>query len=553
MKTYSSILIYLVISLFSILFLIQKAYSQTNFVGSWEGIFMNDFKAIIIFSPHDLNQFEGNIKMFAGENIIQDDKLTNINLSSNLFSFYIPDKNTSFEGSFNDQITELSGNFTFPDGSKHTIQLNKRMDDTNPLVEYRKLKEQLFKAEELISDLVFLYSSLKEYHPQLYSFTSNDSMDRLVDLLKSEIDTSFTLEEFYLIASKLTDAVHCSHTGVRLPNSYQNLANRFGNYFPYKLFFSNGKSFYVSGCTERDDPIFPGQEIISINDMPIKEIIEQTFYFIPSEAYNTTTKYNEFNKRFNELFYYLFDSEKVIVKFKSKAIIKSITVSSTSLDNIDPDYRTTENKSSIEFKHMNAMRIGMLKVPTFNIPDMNHYFFQLDSIFNDLQKTNTQNLILDFRDNNGGHPIFAAQLLSYLTNKEFVYFKRNDEVKEFEPLYNTMQPNELNYNGNIYVLINGGCLSTAGHLISLLKFNTDAIFIGEEPGSTFRCNDFSIQLTLPNTGIELNIPRTTFETAVTGFSLNEAFPIDYKVTNTVAEIINSEDTMLEKAKIIINE
>ncbi len=127
---------------------------------------------------------------------------------------------------------------------------------------------------------------------------------------------------------------------------------------------------------------------------------------------------------------------------------------------------------------------------------------------------------------------FAAQLFSYLTNDDFIYFKRNEDIEEFEPLYQLMQPNKLNFQGKVYVFVNGGSLSTTGHLISLLKFHTDAVFIGEEPGSILRCNDFSIQLTLPNSGIELNIPRTSFETFVSGFTLNDAFVIDYGVNIT---------------------
>jgi hypothetical protein len=58
---------------------------------------------------------------------------------------------------------------------------------------------------------------------------------------------------------------------------------------------------------------------------------------------------------------------------------------------------------------------------------------------------------------------------------------------------------------------------------------------------------------LPNTGIQVNIPRTTFETAVTGFAVNEPFPIDFKVNNTIDSIINGEDAIFEVAKKKINQ
>lgn len=550
MKNSSAGLFHKLIGLLLMLFTFTS-YSQINIKGSWEGMFMIDFRAVVNFTSGDEDQLVGNIKMFAGENKIQDDEIINIILSGDKVSFYIPAKETTFEGNINDQMTELSGGFIFPDGSNNPIHLIKSKDDTNAFEEYKMVKDKYFSSEELQADLIFLYQNLKNHHPQLYAHTSMDSMDALVKKLKTNIDTSYTVEEFYMLATQLTDAVHCSHTGVKLPPTWKNSVNEYGNYFPLRLFFENGKAFYVEGLTEGEASIRPGQELISINDTPIDQIIRQLFHCIPAEAHNTTTKYHILNKSFNELYYLLADSNEFLVKFYAQGAVKSMTVSASPLKDINLDFTTAENE--LNYKVLDEIDAGILKVSTFGIRNMDRYFNDLDSIFNDLKIKNTQNLILDLRGNKGGHPIFAAQLFSYLTNKDFIYFKRNEEVEEFKPLYHMMNPNKLNYDGNIYVLVNGGCLSTTGHLISLIKYNTDANFIGEEPGSTFICNDFSIQLTLPHTGIELNVPRTTFETAVSGFDLNEPFAVDLKVHVTIDDIIKGKDVILEKAKIKINQ
>ena len=143
-------------------------------------------------------------------------------------------------------------------------------------------------------------------------------MDLLAEKILSEINEPLSLEEFYLETAKLTNAVYCSHTGVKLPSSYQNLVNDFGNYFPLRLFFNSGRAFYISGMSEGNQSLSPGNEIMRINDRSVKEIIKQLFYYIPSEGCNTTTKYNELNKRFNTLFYLLDDSEEFTVKFKKR-------------------------------------------------------------------------------------------------------------------------------------------------------------------------------------------------------------------------------------------
>lgn len=541
MKKYSAFFFYLLIGAIPFLFSIQKAQSQVNFIGTWEGIFMNDFMTVIDFRSNDQNKIQGNIQMFAGNNLVQDDALSDINLTNSNLTFTIPAKETLFEGSFNDFGTELSGNFIFPDGSKHPISLKRKLAEITTSHEFSILKEKKFDVQDLQADLLFLYTSLKENHPQLYTFSTKDSLDLLAEKIRSEIDEPLSLEEFYWETSKLTNAVYCSHTGVKLPPSYQNLVNDFGNYFPLKLFFSSGRAFYFSGMLEGNHSLLPGDEIMSINDRSVKEIIKHSFYLIPSEGCNTTTKYNEINSRFQTLFYLLDDSEEFTVKFKKDNSMKSITVSSIKLADLNLADSKLDTHEQVYFNYIDKKNTGLLKISSFAIPEMDHYFNQLDSIFSDLKTKNIHNLIIDLRDNAGGHPIFAAQLFSYLTDREFIYFKRNVDITEFEPLYGLMQPNKLNFKGKVYALVNGGCLSTTGHLISLLKFHTKTKFIGEEPGSTFICNDFSMQMSLPRSGILVNIPRTTFETAVSGFTICEPFPIDYRVNKNVMDIIYHRD------------
>ena len=549
MKTYYSTLIILVFYLIAV----KASYGQINFVGVWEGIFMKDFKVIIEFNAVDQNQAEGNIKMMAGNNIIQNDSITDIERNNQEFKFFIPDKQTPFTGNFNNRTSELSGVFIFPDSSKHAILLKKRIKKPKTIEVYKNFKEKNIPSKDLETDLMFLYSSLKKYHPQLYAFTSQDAIDNILELLKSEIYKAQTIETFFKLTTKLTDAIRCSHTGVRLPINYQNIVDKFGRYFPLRLYFANNKAFFISGnLLGSDNTLLPGNEIISINNKSIDSIITQLFYFIPTEGCNVTTKYNQLNKNFNSLYNLLDDSEEFIVKYKTSESIVKTTVKSCIKKELETGYFLQENKNLVDFNYMNNNSIGVLKIASFSINDMDQYLKKLDSIFNNLITTNTKSLIVDLRDNSGGHPIFAAQLLSYLTNKDFIYFKKNEEVKDFEPLYNIMHPNKLNFSEDLYIFVNGGCLSTTGHLISLLKYHTNAIFIGEEPGSTFRCNDLSLQITLPNTGIELNVPRTTFETNVTGFTPCEPFLIDHKVNSTLTEIINNEDSYYKLVQSILN-
>jgi len=331
-----------------------------------------------------------------------------------------------------------------------------------------------------------------------------------------------------------------------LPKNYLRDVHKYGNFFPLKLSLIKNKAYYVSNYGNFEPSIALGSEIVSINNVPTEDILSELLVFIPSEGTNSTTKRNELNHNFNA-YYYLLDSSKIFeVEFKiSETENKIIAVPACSFNEFIAPSQSKASNLPITFTIDTINDIGLLKIKSFEIPDINGYIKKMDSVFQLLENKNIENLVIDLRDNKGGHPIFAAQLFSYFAATEFTYFKQNPKVPDFEPLYNPMQPSKYNFKGKTYVFINGACLSTTGHLISLIQYHTKAIFIGEEPGSSFYCNDQSTQIVLPNTRIEVTIPRTTFETATTGYTKGKPFNVDYKVNSSLSDILNGKDTYME--------
>ncbi|PLX01909.1 MAG: hypothetical protein C0595_12860, partial [Marinilabiliales bacterium] len=105
----------------------NNIFCQPAYLGLWQGAFMNDFDVEVAFSINSQEQLDGYIKMMNGTNVIQNDKLSEIQLIDGEFSFYIADKGTPFKGNFNDNFTTLSGEFIFPDDSKNAIELKRSL------------------------------------------------------------------------------------------------------------------------------------------------------------------------------------------------------------------------------------------------------------------------------------------------------------------------------------------------------------------------------------------------------------------------------------------
>jgi len=540
------------ITLWVLCLLYQHAQAQTPnaYTGMWEGNFMEQFKTVILLDQEDESTFAGKIIMYSGEQRIQDDELSRISMDGTTLSFYIAAKETSFKGTFNDKVTELSGSFIFPDNSKHPLVVRKYKEDSIAAKTSEAsptLKERLnfeTTVDELKSDFKDLIDKLKKHHPRLYSYTSEEAFNRQTEEIYSKLNEDMNPEQFYMRIAPLIASVKCSHTGIRLPGAYLNFLYENGLFFPLELFLRDKKAYCLTFCGDPDAGIMPGSEILSINNRSMEELITELLSIIPSEGNNLSTKYQELNQNFQSYFHLLDPSESFQVEYGSSDSRETIQLEACNSEQLHLRAHLHTDLPPYRFHTECNPDYGVLKVATFGIRNMEDYFSFLDSVFINLDHAESSNLVLDLRDNRGGHPIFAAQLFSYLTDKEFTYFQRNPDVTDFEPLYNPMQPNRNHFSGNIFVLVNGSCLSTTGHLISLLDYHTEALFIGEEPGSTSRCNDFSIQFRLPNSGMEVNIPRTTFVTAVSVKEEGKPFPLDYHVQQTVKDRIEGVDSYM---------
>jgi hypothetical protein len=64
------------------------------------------------------------------------------------------------------------------------------------------------------------------------------------------------------------------------------------------------------------------------------------------------------------------------------------------------------------------------------------------------------------------------------------------------PELRLIKPARNKFSGTMYVLIDGGCFSTTGHLCSLLRYHGIGTFIGEETAGSFACTDNRTAITL---------------------------------------------------------
>jgi C-terminal processing protease CtpA/Prc len=168
----------------------------------------------------------------------------------------------------------------------------------------------------------------------------------------------------------------------------------------------------------------------------------------------------------------------------------------------------------------------------------------IDSSFTALKESNTNNLVIDLRGNDGGDPFCACYLFSYLEKEPVPYFV--DHYGKYDTLANPIPMPENHYTGTTYVLIDGNGFSTNGHFCGLLKYHQLVTFVGTTLGSTYTCTGNVKYFDLEHTKLILGTARERrYSAAVEGMDPTKGIEPDYYVETTQEDIAEGRDTQLE--------
>jgi len=403
--------------------------------------------------------------------------------------------------------------------------------------------------EQLVDDLHELKKILESEHPQLYRFTSEDQFDSLYAVAEKSFFYSMKTEDAFSHFSRIVACIGCGHTRINLPDSYW--GNHPDGYLPMELIISEDKVLLKSKLIDNDD-ISIGAEITEINQIAVSNIVEQFRLHANGDGlWNSMRDYNAnkvFAYRLAAIFNYP-DEYKLCFKNPKSEQIEKHTIGSVSSNKLPnpfdrkPDFELATNLPD-QTSHLTIRGFGFYD-------DVDGFKKYIDSLFSEIHEAKSKNLILDLRGNTGGDPHCSTHLMSYIISKPIPYFGK--KYFGYQAYADPIPVFENRFKGKIYVLIDGGCFSTTGHMTSLLKYHKFATFIGQETGGTYTCNDSSRGYRLKNTGFNGMVARRTFYTAVEGMSWAEGVQPDYEICPNAEDLIKGNDPILDYAiKLILD-
>ncbi|HEV7230838.1 MAG TPA: S41 family peptidase [Bacteroidia bacterium] len=452
-----------------------------------------------------------------------------------------------------------------------------------------------YSAEALQADIRLLKKALQEAHPGLYNYNSRQEIEQRFDSVCNSIQTPQTELEFFSAVSRLVASIGCGHTTCMPSKEYKKqYEEKTCRYFPFKIKILEKRAYMVRNLST-DSTLICGSEILSINGQSLGSILDVILPHIASDGYNLTLKYHDMEDNF--MYYYSeFIAQPLWFSLQIKSpgddLIKNISLPALHLEEMQ---RISAKRKGYKDLHLPKEKplqfelttdnTAILTIHSFDGRDIGsaheHYRSFLKHAFDSVKYHGVNDLIIDLRNNGGGDDDNGWYLYSFLTDSAFQYYDRVEvaSAKRFSFLRHTNRPpclnlfhlfvkkdsagrylwahgpytrihrpNERNYNGSVFILINGESFSATTEFAAVADFHKRAVFVGEETGGAYQGNNsgLEIMLTLPNSGVRVRIPLMKYICAVgNNHKSGRGIMPDYTVLPSIDDILKGVDTEKE--------
>lgn len=450
---------------------------------------------------------------------------------------------------------------------------------------------------QLQSDFKMLRFILEKAHPSLYWYHIKEKLQRKIDSTFFLLNKNMTEREFYQVVSPMLAQIHCGHTTIEPSENYQNQGKR----LPLDFIFSDEKAYILYNYSLQKE-IKIGANVLSINGIPIFEILQKILPTLSSDANNPQGKWADIEENFANYYDLIIEQPDTFLLTCQEPITEKIVYYKIPAKDDDFLRAYTKNYNE-EIQKRKALSFEILKESKTSILSINSFLpidfknskqkFKpfIQKVFKTIKKQNIQNLIIDLRQNTGGEMLYVNELFSYVMDKNYtfidnilvssdeklpkfegieisknaIYHQKNAQkndtgaflVKEsFYPFLKIQKPKKNSFKGKIYILIGKKTFSAAALCTSLFYAYQRAIFVGEETGggaNGFTAGDF-INLTLPETQLQVEIPIERWTKSIPTYShKNKGIIPHYTFISNIEDILQNKDTTIDFVLKLINE
>lgn len=416
-----------------------------------------------------------------------------------------------------------------------------------------ELLDKTLNKDSLIIEFETLHNLINIIHPGQFMFCNENDFEKCYDSLKSSIKTDLSILDYYKKTSVLMAKIKDGHTATDRGIIRNLLNNRL--VIPFTIFKINS-DYFINNSSNKEYKKLIGSKILKINGKKIQEIVSILKQHIHLEGFNETG----LNFRFKQFpfYYYLYDNEtsfnvelvdetnlQKVIKVNGIEYSEFLKNTTINLEPITEEFR----KDNTAILTVNSFESGYSETERIKSEK------QIDLFFEKINQLKIKNLIIDLRNNGGGAPETGNYLFSYLISKPYYYmdyvgskFLTTEKFKKYASypenienidsistkLINGLhcftetagedywhfekQQNKTNYyKGKLSVIINGGCFSTSGHFLAMLRNNKIGKFYGEYSQGSNYSNSGGQSFVLPYSKTLVWIPTFQYKVRTPNF------------------------------------
>lgn len=440
----------------------------------------------------------------------------------------------------------------------------------------------LFSEGQLRADLDTLHSWVVSSHPKLYSNADSVTTEKKWREVSRRIQDSMSRPAFMKLLAPLLAQYHDGHTFVETDfdspelNSFKTNGGRFLSYEitiqEYEVWVKKDHDTVVQAK--------PGSRILSINDKPVSEIVEELYNSISGD--HKANRFASVSRLFGFLLWNQYGwSAPYSIKLKeSNGVIRGINSSAISVD----DYLKHLFPSPLWTMAIHpAESLAVIECKSYT-GNMDRIREKLDSFFSIIKQKNIQHVALDLRRNGGGNSAIGNLFLSYLTQKPLVSIKSksfrisqrlqalppdfwlkkqfdnalknwNKEGEFLNTYFDSDNPPVLSnpglfFNGQFYLLTSARTYSSAHMTAMQVKCSKLGTIIGQPTGEQIDLTGEILNSKLPLTNINVYIPTAMF-TASCKWTERMGVQPDHVVAFDPIHVANAVDTELAYLKQLI--
>lgn len=390
----------------------------------------------------------------------------------------------------------------------------------------------LYTSEQLKADLDTLYVMIDEIHPNMYAYITQEEFEERLGNIREQITGEMSKLEFYRLLSPLVAVLGDGHTSLAFPFD---ALGRETKLLPFELRVNHldSTAVVIKSFLDEPEPIPGGSVIMSINERNVAEIIADMFSLTSGELLSFKAAY--INRLFRFLLYALYAEQEFIVNYSyedelfkkevpglTHTEIWTIMQNEGERDKKPPYYLTIE-ENDIAVIHFNSF---------VDVPRFTEF---IDSVFTVIKEHEIEDLIIDIRDNGGGHSGIGDEFFQYISPAPFnqygsveanisprqIEFHENafgynyDDVSLGPITYDVgplqeLRENPLRFYGNTYLLTSNFSFSSAADFAWTFQYFNMGTIIGQETGGLPVCYGDIIVQQLPNSQLTLNVSFKKF-------------------------------------------